>query len=66
MILNRLAGLEMPGVDISVKKAPGRNSKRRLIVELHLPKSNANSVSALEFMIAMPETRFGAERRPTL
>jgi hypothetical protein len=66
MILNRLAGLEMPGVDVRVRKAPGRNSKRRLIVELHLLESDAKSVPALEFMIAMLETRFGAERRPTL
>ncbi|WP_169740551.1 hypothetical protein [Paraburkholderia caledonica] len=52
MILNRLAGLEMPGADVRVRKAPRRNSKRRVIVELHLLKSDAKSVPALEFMIA--------------
>ncbi|WP_027780433.1 hypothetical protein [Paraburkholderia caledonica] len=61
LILNRLAGIDIPGVNVRVRKAPGKNAKRRLIVELHLQESDANSVEALEFMIEMLKTRFGIE-----
>jgi hypothetical protein len=61
LMLNRLAGIDIPGVDVRVRKAPGRHAKRRLIVELHLQESDANSEVALEFMIEMLKTRFGIE-----
>jgi hypothetical protein len=60
-ILNRLAGIDIPAVDVRVRKAPGKNAKRRLVVELHLQESDAGSVAALEFMIAMLKARFGTE-----
>jgi hypothetical protein len=60
-MLNRLAGIDIPGVDVRVRKASGKNAKRRLIVELHLQESDANSAAALEFMIEMLKTRFGIE-----
>ncbi|MBT2790420.1 hypothetical protein [Paraburkholderia strydomiana] len=60
LILNRLAGIDIPGVDVRLRKAPGKNAKRRLVVELHLHESDANSVAALDFMIEML-TRFGIE-----
>lgn len=61
LMLNRLAGIDIPGVDARIRKAPGKNAKRRLVVELHLHESDANSVAALEFMIEMLKTRFGME-----
>jgi hypothetical protein len=61
LVLNRLAGIDIPGVEVRVRKAPGRNAKRRLFVELHLHESDAHSVAALEFMIEMLKTRFGME-----
>jgi hypothetical protein len=61
LILNRLAVIDIAGVDVKVRKAPGKNAKRRLVVELHLQESDANSVAALEFMIEMLKTRFRME-----